>query len=70
MTFLPVSLAFNVADNDLSFLVKFSIALRLKGCCFNAELMEFTDRLISKIELFYDASLFQEKKSEIFEDGN
>jgi len=35
-----------------------------------AVLMEFTDRLISKIELFYDASPFQEKKSEIFEDGN
>lgn len=35
-----------------------------------AWLMEFTDRLISKIELFYDASPFQEKKSEIFEDGN
>lgn len=28
--------------------------------------MEFTDRLISKIELFYDASPFEEKKSEIF----
>lgn len=26
-----------------------------------AVLMEFTDRLISKIELFYDASAFQEK---------
>lgn len=35
-----------------------------------AVLMEFTDRLISKIELFYDASLFQEKKSEIFEDDS
>lgn len=35
-----------------------------------AVLMEFTDRLISKIELFYDASPFQEKKSEIFESGN
>lgn len=35
-----------------------------------AVLMEFTDRLISKIELFYDASPFQEKKSEIFENGN
>lgn len=32
-----------------------------------AVLMEFMDQLISKIELFYDASLFQEKKSEIFE---
>lgn len=31
-----------------------------------AVLMEFTDGLISKIELFYDASPFQEKKSEIF----
>lgn len=29
--------------------------------------MEFTDGFISKIELFYDASPFQEKKSEIFE---
>lgn len=35
-----------------------------------AVLMEFTDQLISKIELFYDASPFQEKKSEIFENGN
>ena len=35
-----------------------------------AVLMEFKDRLISKIELFYDASPFQEKKSEIFEDDN
>lgn len=35
-----------------------------------AALMEFTDQLISKIELFYDASPFQEKKSEIFEDDN
>ena len=32
-----------------------------------AVLMEFKGRLISKIELFYDASPFQEKKSEIFE---
>jgi hypothetical protein len=31
-----------------------------------AVLMEFTDGFISKIELFYDASHFQEKKSEIF----
>ena len=31
-----------------------------------AVLMEFADQLISKIELFYDASPFQEKKSEIF----
>jgi hypothetical protein len=31
-----------------------------------AVLMEFTDQLISKIELFYDASPFEEKKSEIF----
>lgn len=35
-----------------------------------AVLMEFTDRLISKIELFYDASLFQEKKSEIFDNSS
>jgi len=32
-----------------------------------AVLMEFTDGFISKIELFYDARPFQEKKSEIFE---
>lgn len=32
-----------------------------------AVLMEFKGRLISKIELFYDASPFQEKKSEVFE---
>lgn len=30
-------------------------------------LMEFTNGLISKIELFYDASPFEEKKNEIFE---
>jgi len=35
-----------------------------------AVLMEFKGRLISKIELFYDATPFQEKKSEIFENGN
>ncbi len=35
-----------------------------------AVLMEFTDGFISKIELFYDARPFQEKKSEIFEDEN
>lgn len=28
--------------------------------------MEFTNQLISKIELFYDGRSFQEKKSEIF----
>jgi hypothetical protein len=33
-----------------------------------AVMMDFTDGLISKIELFYDASPFQEKKSEIFEE--
>lgn len=32
-----------------------------------AVLMEFKDQLISRIELFYDARPFQEKKSEIFE---
>lgn len=31
-----------------------------------AVLMEFTNQLISKIELFYDARPFEEKKSEIF----
>lgn len=35
-----------------------------------AVLMEFSDLLISKIELFYDASPFQEKKSEIFDNSN
>lgn len=35
-----------------------------------AVLMEFTDALISKIELFYDARPFQQKKSEIFENDN
>jgi hypothetical protein len=34
-----------------------------------ASLMEFKGRLISKIELFYDASPFQEKKNEVFEGG-
>lgn len=32
-----------------------------------AVLMEFTNHLISKIELFYDGRLFEKKKSEIFE---
>lgn len=32
--------------------------------------MEFTDKLISTIELFYDASPFQEKKAEIFESNS
>lgn len=31
-----------------------------------AVLMEFTDQLISKIELFYDGRPFEEKKNEIF----
>jgi len=31
-----------------------------------AVLMEFTEGLISKVELFYDARLFEDKKSEIF----
>ena len=35
-----------------------------------AVLMKFTDGFISKIELFYDASPFQEKKSKIFEDDS
>ncbi|MCE2991370.1 MAG: nuclear transport factor 2 family protein [Candidatus Jidaibacter sp.] len=34
-----------------------------------AVLMEFMDGLISKIELFYDASPFQGKKSEIFDNS-
>lgn len=32
--------------------------------------MEFTDQLISKIELFYDGRPFEEKKSEIFSSSN
>ncbi len=32
----------------------------------SAVLMEFTNQLISKIELFYDGRPFEEKKSEIF----
>lgn len=32
--------------------------------------MEPKNRLLSKIELFYDASPFQEKKSEIFDNSN
>lgn len=35
-----------------------------------AVLMEFAEQRISKIELFYDASPFQEKKNEIFENDN
>ncbi len=33
-----------------------------------AVLMEFTGKLISKIELFYDARPFEEKRNELFED--
>ncbi|MCE2991596.1 MAG: nuclear transport factor 2 family protein [Alphaproteobacteria bacterium] len=35
-----------------------------------AVLMEFTEGFIYKIELFYDSSPFQERKNEIFKDGN
>ncbi|OGT67309.1 MAG: hypothetical protein A3J38_04445 [Gammaproteobacteria bacterium RIFCSPHIGHO2_12_FULL_45_9] len=35
-----------------------------------AVMMEFADALISKIELFYDALPFQEKKSDIFKNDS
>jgi hypothetical protein len=53
------------ADNQIMFAYNMIVPAPI-GKFRAAVLMEFTDRLISKIELFYDASPFEEKKSEIF----
>jgi len=53
------------SDNQIMFAYDMVVPVPI-GKFRAAVLMEFTDRLISKIELFYDASPFEEKKSEIF----
>jgi hypothetical protein len=53
------------ADNQIMFAYDMIVPAPI-GKFRAAVLMEFSDRLISKIELFYDASPFEEKKSEIF----
>ncbi len=53
-------------ENQIMFAYDFMFPAPI-GCLRAAVLMEFTDQLISKIELFYDGRLFEEKKSEIFE---
>ena len=54
------------SDNQIMFAYDMVVPVPI-GKFRAAVLMEFTDGFISKIELFYDASPFQEKKSEIFE---
>lgn len=53
------------SDNQIMFVYDMVVPVPI-GKFRAAVLMEFTDRLISKIELFYDASPFEEKKNEIF----
>ena len=53
------------SDNQIMFAYDMVVPVPI-GKFRAAVLMEFTDQLISKIELFYDASPFEEKKSEIF----
>ena len=53
------------SDNQIMFAYDMVVPVPI-GKFRAAVLMEFTDRLISKIELFYDASPFEEKKNEIF----
>lgn len=53
------------ADNQIMFAYDM-VAPMPSGKFRAAVLMEFTNNLISKIELFYDATPFEEKKSEIF----
>ena len=52
-------------QNQIMFAYDFMF-LKLIGHLRSAVLMEFTDQLISKIELFYDARPLEEKKNEIF----
>ena len=62
--------------NDIQIRAKFSVGNQIMfaydfmfpapiGCLRAAVLMEFTNQLISKIELFYDGRPFEEKKDEI-----
>ena len=57
------------SDNQIMFAYDMVVPVPI-GKFRAAVLMEFTDGFISKIELFYDASPFQEKKNEIFEGDN
>jgi hypothetical protein len=52
-------------QNQIMFAYDFMLAEPI-GHLRSAVLMEFTNQLISKIELFYDARPFEEKKNEIF----
>ena len=54
------------SDNQIMFAYDMVVPVPI-GKFRAAVLMEFTDGFISKIELFYDASPFQEQKSKIFE---
>jgi len=53
------------ADNQIMFAYDMVVPAPI-GKFRAAVLMEFTNQLISKIELFYDGRPFEEKKSEIF----
>ena len=53
------------AQNQIMFAYDFMFPAPI-GKLRAAVLMEFTDQLISKIELFYDGRPFEEKKSKIF----
>ena len=53
------------ADHQIMFAYDFMFPEPI-GKLRSAVLMEFTNQLISKIELFYDGRPFEEKKSEIF----
>lgn len=53
------------ADNQIMFAYDMLVPTPI-GKFRAAVLMEFTNQLISKIELFYDGRPFEEKKSEIF----
>ena len=53
------------SGNQIMFAYDMSVTAPI-GTFREAVLMEFTAQLISKIELFYDASPFEAKKSEIF----
>lgn len=52
-------------QNQIMFVYDFMFPAPIT-CLRAAVLMEFTNQLISKIELFYDGRPFEEKKSEIF----
>lgn len=54
-------------NNQIMFAYDFTFPAPI-GFLRAAVLMEFTENLISKIELFYDGRPFAEKRNEIFED--